>query len=97
MTTDHHPLETILLKPLHDAPTRIQRLMVQIQPYDLLVCYSPNPDIPVAHAFSCLHLPKIDKELHADIEVFLHAITNFLPVSDAKIQEIKKRQNQACK
>ncbi|KAK2713670.1 hypothetical protein QYM36_009519 [Artemia franciscana] len=32
--TDHHPLETIVLNPIHKAPLRVQRLMLQLQPYD---------------------------------------------------------------
>ncbi|KAK2715637.1 hypothetical protein QYM36_010270 [Artemia franciscana] len=65
--TYHHSLETILSKLLQNAPARMQRLMIQIQPYDLSVPYSPSPDIPVAEALSCLHLPDINEELHPDI------------------------------
>ncbi|KAK2725062.1 hypothetical protein QYM36_001498 [Artemia franciscana] len=66
--TNHHPLEAIFSKPLYYVPTRIQRLMIQIQPYDLSVCYSPSPDIPVADALSHFHLPDINMELHAEAE-----------------------------
>ena len=33
--TDHKPLEDIHLKHLSDAPARLQRLLVKLQPYDV--------------------------------------------------------------
>ncbi|KAK2721183.1 hypothetical protein QYM36_003453 [Artemia franciscana] len=85
VTTDHHTLEAILLKPLLNAPARMQRLMIQFQPYDLSVHYTPGSEISVAVALSHLHLPSTDEELHTDIEVFVHLITNSLPLSNIKI------------
>ncbi|KAK2703432.1 hypothetical protein QYM36_018105 [Artemia franciscana] len=35
VTTDHRPLETVVANPIHKAPPRVQRLMLQLQPYDL--------------------------------------------------------------
>ena len=35
--SDHQPLETILRKPLHEAPRRLQRMMMELQRYDLTV------------------------------------------------------------
>ncbi|KAK2720526.1 hypothetical protein QYM36_004414, partial [Artemia franciscana] len=69
--TDHRPLESILIKPLHTAPPRIQRLMMYIQPYDLTFKYRAGTEIPVADALSRLHLPDIDEELHKEIEIFV--------------------------
>ncbi|KAK2711196.1 hypothetical protein QYM36_012393, partial [Artemia franciscana] len=69
--TDHRPLESILIKPLHTAPPRIQRLMMYIQPYDLTFKYRTGTEIPVADALSRLHLPDIDEELHKEIEIFV--------------------------
>ncbi|KAK2720264.1 hypothetical protein QYM36_004222 [Artemia franciscana] len=60
VTTDSRPLETILSKPLHQVQTRLQRMMIQILPYDLEVIYSPGSNIPVADALSQLHLPDTD-------------------------------------
>ena len=34
--TDHKPLESILKKPMCKAPPRLHRLMLTMQPYDLL-------------------------------------------------------------
>ncbi|KAK2726721.1 hypothetical protein QYM36_007527, partial [Artemia franciscana] len=74
--TDHRPLESMLIKPLHTAPPRIQRLMMYIQPYDLAFKHQAGTEIPVADALSRLHLPDIDEELHKEIEIFLHSFNN---------------------
>lgn len=37
--TDHKPLELILKKPFLSAPMRLQRMMLQLQRYDLAVGY----------------------------------------------------------
>ncbi|KAK2716831.1 hypothetical protein QYM36_007097 [Artemia franciscana] len=90
VTTDHRPLETILSRPLHTAPARLQRMMIQIQPYDIEVHYSPGSDIPVPDALSRLHLPDVDTKMQNDIEVFVHTVMKSLPVSDSKLDEIRR-------
>ena len=40
--TDHKPLEMILTKPLHQAPTRLQKMIMAIQKYPLSVKYLPT-------------------------------------------------------
>ena len=35
--SDHKPLESILKKPLHRAPKRLQSMMLHLQRYDILV------------------------------------------------------------
>ena len=94
VTTDHRPLETILSRPLHDAPARLQRMMIQIQPYDLEVRYSPGAEIPIPDALSRLHLPDMDTQLQNDIEVYVHTVMKSLPVSDSKLEEIRHETRQ---
>ncbi|KAK2704195.1 hypothetical protein QYM36_017493 [Artemia franciscana] len=90
VTTDHRPLETILSRPLHTAPARLQRVMIQIQPYDIEVHYSLGSDILVPDALSRLHLPDVDTKMQNDIEVFVHTVMKSLPVSDSKLDEIRR-------
>ncbi|KAK2711809.1 hypothetical protein QYM36_012813 [Artemia franciscana] len=61
--TDHHPLETIVRNPIHMAPPRVQRLMLQLQPYNLHLQFWPGSEIPIADTLSCLYLPDIDEKL----------------------------------
>ncbi|KAK2716983.1 hypothetical protein QYM36_007205, partial [Artemia franciscana] len=88
VTTDHRPLETILSKPLHQAPTRLQRMMIQTLPYDLEVMYSPGSDIPVADMLSRLDPPDTDFQMQRDIEAYVHAVMKTLPVRDCKLRKI---------
>jgi hypothetical protein len=37
--SDHQPLEMIIKKPLHSAPKRLQRMLLQLQKYNLVVRY----------------------------------------------------------
>ena len=50
--TDHKPLQYILNKPLHEAPLRLQKMMLILQPYDLKVKYVPGSELYVADALS---------------------------------------------
>ena len=37
--TDHKPLVSIMLEPLNSAPTRLQRMLLKLQKYNLKVKY----------------------------------------------------------
>ena len=39
--TDHKPLEDIHLKHLSDVPPRLQRLLLKLQPFDIIIKYVP--------------------------------------------------------
>ena len=45
--TDHKPLQYILNKPLHEAPLRLQKMMLILQWYDLKVKYVPGSELSV--------------------------------------------------
>lgn len=46
--TDHRLLEMIFRKPLHQAPARLQRMILTIQKYAVRVHYRPSKDLVVA-------------------------------------------------
>ena len=50
--TDHKPLVTITRKPLHSAPARLQRMMMQLQRYDLNLVYKQGKDLFLADTLS---------------------------------------------
>ncbi|KAK3755128.1 hypothetical protein QZH41_005886 [Actinostola sp. cb2023] len=50
--TDHKPLEYLFKKPLTMAPPRLQRMMLQLQKYDLLVGYKPGKSLYIADTLS---------------------------------------------
>ena len=46
--TDHKPLEAILKKPLHQAPARLQRMIMSIQKYSINLVYRPGKQLVIA-------------------------------------------------
>ena len=56
--TDHKPLEMIVLKPLHRAPKRLQRILMRLQTYDVKVSYHQGKEMYLADTLSRAYLPK---------------------------------------
>ena len=71
--SDHQPLEKIHLKHLSDAPPRLQRLLLKIQPYDITIKYIPGPKVPVADAPSRVN-PSGNTPIKG-LDVTIHEIT----------------------
>ncbi|KAK2724744.1 hypothetical protein QYM36_001288, partial [Artemia franciscana] len=51
----------------------------------------PGSDIPVPDALSRLHLPDVDTKMQNDIEVYVHTVMKSLPVSNSKLDEIRRK------
>ena len=69
--TDHKPLQSILKKPLHQAPMRLQRIILKIQKYPLVVRYRPGKELLIADTLSRAYLPNenpsiLDEELEVN-------------------------------
>ena len=45
---DHKPLEMITKKPVHAAPPRLQRMLLQLQKYDYTLIYKPGKEMTLA-------------------------------------------------
>ena len=54
METDHKPLKMISLKNLIAAPAWLQRMLLQLQQYDLVIMYRPGKETLLVDALSCL-------------------------------------------
>ena len=82
--SDHKPLETIMLKPLHAAPQRLLRL----QKYNLELRYKKGCDMFLADTLSRAYLPEVNaSELTQELEGIDHKF--LLPVSEARWQQIE--------
>ena len=67
--TDHKPLEVILNKPLSQAPMRLQKMMMQLQAYDIEIVYKTGNEMFVADALSRAYSEKIvEEQFDRDIE-----------------------------
>ena len=52
--TDHKPLEMISLKNLTAAPAHLQRMLLHLQQYDLVITYWPGREMLLVDALTCL-------------------------------------------
>ena len=50
--SDHKPLETILKKPLYQAPVRLQKMIMTVQKYSIDVVYHPGKYLVIADTLS---------------------------------------------
>ena len=71
---DHKRLEMISLKNLTVAPAHLQRMLLHLQQYDLVITYWPGREMLLADALS--HLPsRTNTEIKLDLQV--NAISMF--------------------
>ena len=91
--TEHKPLEVILNKPLSQAPTRLQKMMMQLQAYDIEVIYKKGKEMHVADALSRAYSEEIvEEQFDRDIEQekCIHSMSKKAYVTDRRLQEIAK-------
>ena len=66
--SDHKSLEQISVKDLADAPVHLQRMLLQLQDYDLTIKYHPGEEMVVADTL-LRYLPEDIPEILLDISV----------------------------
>ncbi|CAI5671962.1 unnamed protein product [Oreochromis niloticus] len=71
------------------APARLQRMLLQLQRYDIEIVHRPGKDIPVADTLSRKPLLNQDSTLSEGMEDQVHSVINSLPVSNKKLSEIQ--------
>ena len=74
--SDQKPLVDIHLKYLHDAPPRLWRLLLKLQPYDITIYCVPGSQVPVADVL-CRVSPSGRTEIKG-LDVTIHEITSDL-------------------
>ena len=67
--SDHKPLEMICLKNLISAPVRLQRMLLRLQQYDMVITYWPGKEMLLADALSCLPSRANNTEIKLDLWV----------------------------
>eukprot|EP00057_Strongylocentrotus_purpuratus_P007672 XP_011662146.1 PREDICTED: uncharacterized protein K02A2.6-like [Strongylocentrotus purpuratus] len=56
--SDHKPLETIVKKPLHRAPRRLQGMLMRMLHYDIEITWVKGKDMHIADLLSRAYLPE---------------------------------------
>ncbi|CAI5673637.1 unnamed protein product [Oreochromis niloticus] len=92
--SDHKPLQSILKKPLASAPPRLQRMILQLQKYNINIIHKPGKDIPVANTLSRKSIEFHDKSLCDGMDAQIHTVLSNMPVSDQRLSEIRNKTSQ---
>ena len=74
--SDHKLLEMIHLKSMHNAPPRLQRMLLQLQKYDMEIKYKPGSEMLLADVLSrcpARYSQEIKLDLHVDYIAFTSA------------------------
>ncbi|KAI3373038.1 hypothetical protein L3Q82_006334 [Scortum barcoo] len=87
--SDHKPLESIFKKPRHQAPMRLQRMLLRLQRYTLNVTYKPGKGLHVTDALSRAYLQEQQEKLLEE-ELEVNWVTPQLPISEEKLNMFKK-------
>lgn len=83
--TDHKPITAIVNKPLHSAPARLQRMLLQLQKYDVKFIYKKGTELYVADTLSRAHTDEnFDSE--ADEQIDILSLTSISPARMAELQ-----------
>ena len=89
--SDHKPLEAIVKKPLAAAPPRLQRILLRMQKYDYALEYKPGKELVLPDMLSRAPVsPTVDDNMEEEIALHVHLIRRTLPVTESKLEEIKR-------
>lgn len=89
--TDHKPLECIYKKSLISAPKRLQRMLLRLQKFDLILTYKKGTEMVLANTLSRAYSKDREQgETARDTEV-IHMV-QYLPVCE-QTQVVEGRHN----
>ena len=87
--SDCKPIESIMKKPLCSAPPRLQRLLLQLQQYDIEVTHVRGKNIPLGDALSRNYVSETFPDLIEGLDAHVHTVIRSLPISDMKIKQLQ--------
>ena len=74
--SDHKPLEMVSMKHLIAAPLRLQRMLLRLQQYDMIITYRPGKEMLLTDAIS--RLPsRTETEVKLDLRVDAISLSEF--------------------
>ena len=88
--SDHKPLETIVKKPLHRAPRRLQGMLMRMLHYDIDIQWTKGKDMHIADMLSRAYLP--DSSETCDFEEV--NIATGSTMSEDKLKELRMHTQQ---
>ncbi|CAC5401780.1 unnamed protein product [Mytilus coruscus] len=88
--TDHKPLQSIFLKPLHQTLPRLQRLLIALEKYDLKVDYKPGKEMYLADHLSRSFLKETKEVLVPDLHVNDIHLISHMPIAPEMYAKFQK-------
>ena len=90
--TDHKPLTPIVNRPLHSAPACLQRMLLQLQKYDLKFVYKKGTELYVADILSRSYVDdKSDLDIDEQVDIL-----SLMSISPARMAELQKHTCRSC-
>lgn len=88
--SDHKPLESIFKKSLNSVPARLQRMMLKLQGYNLIITYKPGKYMYIPDTLSRAPLPDLyNDKLTTAVLNQLKMVINNMPISQDKLTLVK--------
>ena len=84
--TDHQPLISFMKKPLHMAPTHLQKMMMRLQCYDIHLVYKKGTTLYLADTLSRAYLPTCDDETTEQDE---YEVVTLYPFTDHATETLR--------
>ena len=89
--SDHKPLESIMKKPLSNAPPRLQRMLLRLQKYDIHLTHKAGKWMILADTLSRAHVMDMDEKLPEEDGIAqIHMIYANCAATDEKLETIKQ-------
>ena len=88
---DCKPIISMIKKPLCVAPPRLQRMLLQLQPYDIEVIHKKGTNIPLGDALSRNYISETYPELFNGLDTHVHTVLQQVPISEQKFEKISER------
>lgn len=82
---DHKPLESILRKPLSNAPKRLQDITMKLNRYDIVFKFLKGKELVIADTLSRAY---INEETETRLDIFMVQVNSDL--NDSRLQEIRE-------
>lgn len=92
--TDHKPLQSIFKKSLLTAPSRLQRMLLRLQHYNLNIKYKPGSQMYVADHLSRVYLRQTEDLPKDEFQVFALELEEINPLDTVKITSERLSQLQ---
>lgn len=92
--SDHKPLEVIFKKPLLSAPKRLQRMLLQLQKFELQLAYKKGSEMYLADFLSRAPVTKGHTVKDEEFEIFATQLVKIdqskgLKISGVKLEDLK--------